>query len=191
MSIPPAYQPGPPARRGPSCWVVGGVSCLVVFLAAAALIGIAAYKVARSPEVQKLGQSFKGMMGNLQEAVACKPHMEDIRAAIVRYRGKYGKYPDNLGQLVPEFLSERSVLHCPIDPVKDPSHVTYRYYKPTDATPGSAPLLSFDAKTAVSLGSQVQTLTQTFEITRDGATRMKQTGPGETSGGSKDRYTTF
>jgi hypothetical protein len=98
-----------------SCWTVGLLSCLGAI--ALVLIGIAilAIVVARRPE-------FKQAMSTGVQIARCQQNMQEIYAAIGRYRQRNnGKYPKDLKELVPRYLPEAGKLKCPADTSGVPS----------------------------------------------------------------------
>lgn len=56
-----------------------------------------------------------------------KQDVDNIRVALESYRQSYGEYPESLGQLVPDYLSQVSV-----DPLADSGWEGYEYQKVND-----------------------------------------------------------
>lgn len=175
-NMPPSYiPPGPPARRGPSCWLVGGLTCLgiVVLVIIAIIVGITSFTHSAT------GKKFASSMGSVFRGASmlpeCKENMLTIRGAIMRYHDHTGHYPDNLRQLVPTYITDSSILHCPLDSVSDPSHVTYIYTKPSGSTPASAPLLTLHWLFTMNMGPQSQTTDTELIVTVGGQVSQQQT----------------
>src|SRR4051794_40742398 len=47
---------------------------------------------------------------------ACERQLQEIGRALARCRQERGRLPDQLSDLVPRYLPDRSLLHCPADP---------------------------------------------------------------------------
>lgn len=123
-------------RRGPSCWTIGLLSCLgavVLVIVGMAVLFIA---VARRPE-------FKQAMSTGVQIAQCQQNMQQIYAAIERYRQRNnGAYPKQLDELVPRYLAEAGRLKCPADTSGKP--VSYRYFRPEKNSAETSPLLQCD-----------------------------------------------
>jgi hypothetical protein len=73
----------------------------------------------------------------------CQQNMKQIHEAIERYRQRNnGKYPKDLKELVPRYLSDAGALKCPADTSAKP--LSYQYFQPGPNTPDTAPLLQCD-----------------------------------------------
>jgi peroxiredoxin len=51
-------------------------------------------------------------------AAACARQLQEIGRALARYQRDQHRLPDRLSDLVPRYLPDRSVLHCPADPTR-------------------------------------------------------------------------
>jgi hypothetical protein len=166
---PPSYiPPSAPPRRGPSCWLVGALTCLgiVILVVIAIVIGISS--IAHSPAGKKFVSTFSSAVHTGSMVPECQAKMRTIREAIIRYHEHTGSYPNNLKQLVPTYLPDASTLHCQLDSSTDPSHVTFIYTKPTDSTSDSSTLLAFHMQMTMSFGEQTQVQDYTYSITKGG-----------------------
>ena len=132
--FPTQPQPIPPRTRS-NCFVVGGITCLVLVVIIAGLTIWGIILASRNPQIKKA-------VSSAQLRAACQLHMsnpstgQDIYDALERYRTRYGQYPAKLADLYPTFLEDRSVLHCPAD-TRAKDVVSYDYYPPAANAPGS------------------------------------------------------
>lgn len=125
-----------PARRGMSCWTVGLLSCLGAIALVIAGLAILFVVAVRRPE-------FKQVMSASVQIGQCQQNMQQIYAAIERYRQRNkGEYPKDLNELVPRYLSEAGKLRCPADISGKP--VSYRYFRLGKHSPETSPLLQCD-----------------------------------------------
>ena len=154
-------------RRGPNCWLVGGLTCVGLVIIGAIAIFAGFYSLFRGP--------LKGAIQSGAAAQMCKQHMLQIQQAVDRYHTHTGTYPDALTDLVPTYLPDRSVLHCSMDTNPDPSHVTYEYSKPTETTPGTAPLLTLHWNMSIKMMGTSQTVGETEIVTVNGEQEHSQT----------------
>ncbi len=130
-----------PARRGMSCWTVGLLSCLGAIALITVGMAVLFIIIARRPE-------FKQVMSTATQIAQCQQNMQEIYAAIERYRQRHnGAYPKDLNDLVPRYLAEAGRLKCPADTSGKP--VSYRYFQPQKNTPETSPLLQCDHHTAM------------------------------------------
>lgn len=171
---PPTYQYAP-QKRGPSCWAVGGIGCLVIFILGAVLTFLAINRYVHSKTGHEFMEGFTSAMKTSAAGAECVAPMTEIRKAILRYHEHEGKYPDNLTQLASKYLPAGVTLHCGVDQNDDPSHVTYEYFKPTDKTPPSAILLRYSWPVSITIAGQTSTQTMTEQITLDGTVSETQT----------------
>ena len=141
--------PPPPAKKGPSCWLIGGLGCLVVFIIVAILFGIGAYKLATNP---KVGGMFGKAMQYGINVSATEKSMMDIQQGMVKYKAKNGSYPKSLSDLAPDYLAAASDLHSPLDVNTDPTHVSYTYVKPAATAPPTTEFI--DIKYTIDIGVQ-------------------------------------
>jgi len=169
MSLPPPGYPPVQQNRGPSCWAIGGIGCLVVIVVGIVVVLAVVKSVFSTKEGRAFSSSFSSAMKTSVAAGSCTAAMPTIRSAILRYHGHEGTYPPNLKSLSPDYLPAGISLHCKVDKVDDPSHVTYQYFRPTEKTPQSAVLMKFSFDTTFSAGAgQSVTQTMTEQITLGG-----------------------
>jgi hypothetical protein len=71
----------------------------------------------------------------------CLNNVQEIGGALSRYAVRNQKYPEKLADLYPEFLENRSALHCPSDPSPS-STVSYDYFPPKIDSPDSTIVLT-------------------------------------------------
>jgi len=166
-----------PTRRGMSCWTVGLLSCLGAIALVIIGIAILAIVVARRPE-------FKQAMSTGVQIARCQQNMQEIYAAIGRYRQRNnGKYPKDLKELVPRYLPEAGKLKCPADTSGKP--VSYQYFQPTQNSPDTSPLLQCDhhmvmnQKIPVIMLKNGQVLSSSQWRGRDGANLPAPVSPGQ------------
>lgn len=75
---------------------------------------------------------FKAEFASLpsfQQLRVCTENMQEIGGALNRYSIRNQKYPEKLTDLYPDFLENKSILHCPADPSAQ-STVSYEYTPP-------------------------------------------------------------
>src|SRR5579871_3906169 len=83
----PEYQqvPIPPEpKKGPSCWTIGGIGCVVVILVIAILAFVGVQKLLSSKEGKEIVGTVQNAMRGAKEAVACKTKLEQIDSAIMK-----------------------------------------------------------------------------------------------------------
>jgi hypothetical protein len=162
--VPPGYPVQ--QRRGPSCWAVGGIGCLVVIVVGIVFLIAIVGVVVKSPAGKDIGSSLRSNIKTAFASASCVVAMPAIREAILRYHDHTGNYPNKLTDLSPDYLPSGTSLHCSVDKSDDPSHVTYQYFKPTDKTPQSATLLSFFYVQTTKAGTfqQSQTITEVMTL---------------------------
>ncbi len=74
-----------------------------------------------------------------QHIAECRSNIQRLGDALGRYADKNDAYPDELTDLVPDYIP-KSVLYCPSDK-KNKSRSTYEYNKPEIDYPGNAIIL--------------------------------------------------
>ncbi|MCS6950602.1 MAG: hypothetical protein NZ520_09090 [bacterium] len=125
-----------PTRRGMSCWTVGLLSCLGAVALLVIALAIMFIVLARRPE-------FQQVMSSGMQIAQCQQNMQEIYAAIERYRQRNGgQYPKDLNELAPRYLAEAGKLKCPADTTGKP--VSYQYLRPQKDSPETSPLLQCD-----------------------------------------------
>lgn len=124
MSIPQPTK----ESSGSGCWKFGLIGCGVI--AAIVVLGMVGmvYYVSKNTAVKQM--------------VLCSKNMQEIHAALVRYEIRNKTYPSDLRELVPDFLPNKSVLHCPAD--SSTIEVSYTYMKPAPGAPDTTIVLSCD-----------------------------------------------
>ena len=125
----PPYGSYPPPRRGlsPAMWVLIGCGALVVLLAI--VLAVCSYVFFKSPQ----GKDFMKGIGDTAE---CEANLVEIQGALDRFESAHdGDYPDSLDELVPVYLSDKSVLTCPAQ--ERGAGGGYVYTKPKRSDPGS------------------------------------------------------
>lgn len=128
--------PEVPTRRGMSCWTVGLLSCIGAIALLVTGMAVLFIYIARQP-------GFRQAMSAGAQIAKCQRNLHDIYQAIERYRQRNnGKYPQDLGELVPRYLAQAGTLKCPADPSGNP--ISYRYFRPAKDSPETAPLLQCD-----------------------------------------------
>lgn len=128
--------PEVPTRRGMGCWTVGLLSCIGAIALLVAGMAVLFIYIARQP-------GFRQAMSAGAQIAKCQQNLHDIYQAIERYHQRNnGKYPQDLGELVPRYLAQAGTLKCPADPSGAP--ISYRYFRPAKDSPETAPLLQCD-----------------------------------------------
>lgn len=118
-----------PTKKGNSCLKIGGITCLTLLIVITVLSYILYTKFAKTPIVSQMS----GCMQNLSE----------ISGALSRYDQKNNAYPNNLVDLYPTFLENKSNLHCPAD--SSPADaVSYTYKKPDKKSSPIVPVVICD-----------------------------------------------
>ncbi len=197
MSNPTNFPPGgyvtpnsTPPKRGPGCWAWGLMTCLVVVIIFAVLFAAGLYKMSKTAQGRKLMGTFSSAVHSGQNMGACMQKMKAVRDAVVRYHDHTGKYPANLNALLPDYLASPATLHCDLDSVTDPKHVTFVYTKPKEGAPGSTPLLSFHWKYEIAVGDQSELSEMNVGMTLDGTTNTSQSQSSTHSGSMGTTTTT-
>ena len=121
--------PRPPSTQS-TCLKAAGITCLVVVVVGIAFAALAAFVILRNPAVKRGRLALQCRM-NLQNP----NEAQDISDALERYVRRNGKYPARLEDLYPNFLEEKTILHCPADP-RPADVASYQYTPPAmDALP--------------------------------------------------------
>lgn len=68
-------------------------------------------------------------MPTVQSIMKCRMNMVAVGDAIGRYHDATGAYPADLHAIEKEYLTDRSVLRCPLDKSKD-NKPSYAYHRP-------------------------------------------------------------
>lgn len=162
-----------PPKKGPSCWLIGGLGCLAIFVAISVVLAFVVVKSLGTPR----GKTFVHEFGKVIKSASLIPdsskRMVDIRGALVRYQLKKGVYPQALTDLVPDFLPDKSELHSPLDPVTDPTHQSFVYTRPAPNAPGSAKILVLTWSFNIDVGDKMTLTKEVLTETLDG--HMEQT----------------
>jgi hypothetical protein len=168
-NMPPSYiPPGPPVRRGPSCWLIGGLTCLGIVVLVIIAVIVMTVAFTHSPAGKKFTSGFGSAVREGTVAGMCRKNMQTIQGAIVRYHDHTGHYPSQLTDLLPDYLTDRAILHCSLDTNPDPDHVSYVYSKPTASTASNAPLLTLHWQMNMEMMGTSQTLDETEIVTLAG-----------------------
>jgi hypothetical protein len=157
-----------------SCWFVAGVGCLIAFILGAALFGFGLYRFGHSKAGGQLMNGAHVAIDQETKLRDCEPKMKAIHDALGRYQLKVGDYPKTLASLVPDYLTSPSILHCETDPVKDPSHVSFVYSRPTPTTQPSAVILSVSNQYTLTLMGESNTVKQVCNETLGGTMTITQ-----------------
>lgn len=174
----PAPYAGPPAgpaprRTGNSCWLVGILTCFVVFVIAAILIGLSIYGLSRTKSGKTLARGFGQAMHTAEEAGLCTQKLLAIHSAIVRYHDHTGSYPASLSSLVPDYLPGQDPLHCSMTG-GDPSKPTFEYIRPGSNARPDDPLVRFKAAIRLAIGNQTQVSETTCTVSIAGHMTTRQ-----------------
>jgi hypothetical protein len=148
--------------------VIGGVTCVVVFLAIAVTCSILVYSFMHSKTGQQAMKGINQAAGTAKYLPDADQKMREVYDAIERYKGHTGHYPTNLQQLEPDYLADPNALHSKIDADPDPSHVTFEYTVPTDSTPKDAAILQYKWVFKMTISGMTQVQTQIFKMSLDG-----------------------
>lgn len=117
-------------KTGWNIWRVGALGCGITALLLILGSGWIAYKIARNPEMQ----------GFVAESLQCRKQLTDIHAALGRYEAINREYPNDLSDLVPEYLADSIIFHCPAAP-GSLEEVSYKYIRPDEGTPDDSIVL--------------------------------------------------
>lgn len=82
-------------------------------------------------------------MPGVNTTLKCRSNMEELGAAITRYKDVNNKYPEKLSDLKKEYLKDTSVLRCPLDKNKD-NDTSYVYHRPGPGAKGTFVMLECD-----------------------------------------------
>jgi hypothetical protein len=131
-----------PAKQPLSCWLIGGIGCLVICLLVAIALALAAYQVLNSKTGKQMMSGMGAIMQNAERMPEAKQKMNDIHGALLRYDLKNGQYPLSLAELSPDYLANGNELHCTLDPNPDPTHISFTYFRPTPEVPSTSRVLT-------------------------------------------------
>ena len=139
MSVPPGgyyVSPPPPAKSSSGgCFKAAGLTCGVLFLLG--LVGVFLLVRTVKKELSSPGNPLRVTIGI---ATAATNGMR-IRQAVMAYHAQYHKYPATLTALVSANMIDGKLLHSDLDPVSNPGHISWKYIRPTEKTPGYTPIL--------------------------------------------------
>jgi hypothetical protein len=184
MSIPPYTPPGgyvPPSaqfgqqRSGPSCWLWGLCTCLVVVIIVCVVAGTAIYNYSKSSGGKKFFSSMHTALGETSKLGPALTKLHAVHDAIIRYHERNGTYPATLKALLPDYLASASDLHTDFDTNHDPTHVSFAYTQPAANAPGSTQLLSFHWTYTIDIGVQKQDIDTEVDMMIDGSTNQTET----------------
>ncbi len=120
------------SQRGgtPWPWIVG-VGCGAILLACIV------FAILMKPLAEQGMQMAYSM-------TACTENLQSVGTALQRYRGDHGgRYPQTLEELVPTYLTDKSVLKCPTDSAVR-REVSYAYTPPPGGAPANAIVVRCD-----------------------------------------------
>lgn len=121
-----SYVEGLAARRnGSAIACVGCLSALVLGMLASILLFAVSTKNGSLPEPLRQG-----------EIATCAHQMEELTAALQRFRNKHDSYPPHLQDLWPDFLTDESILWCPADEARK-GPTSYDYLRPAPDAPST------------------------------------------------------
>jgi hypothetical protein len=129
--------------------MIGGIGCLILAVIAAIIIGISVYKVAHSGIMKQMSGAVK----QSELVPGCDAKMQTVVIALNKYEAKNGSYPKKLSALTPTYLMP-SDLHCDLDTVSDPNHVTFDYTRPPATAPTTTNVLSFSTNFSMTISGQ-------------------------------------
>jgi hypothetical protein len=138
------YLPPPiaPQKRAPSCWLIGGLGCLGFFTVLWISMAIGFYQVLRTPNGKQLVREFGNVIAMSSKIPEAQKKITDIRGALIRYDLKNSVYPISLKSLQPDYLPDKSELHCALDSNPDPNHISFVYTQPSPGASSSTKILS-------------------------------------------------
>ncbi|MDR3709185.1 MAG: hypothetical protein P4L33_12865 [Capsulimonadaceae bacterium] len=167
--------PGPARQQGPSCWAVGGVSCLVLIILGMILLFVGVHQALKSKDGHQFVGQIRALVHNTSDAVECEEKLRAVYGAIGRYRAKNGAYPADIKSLVPKYLPQATSCHCSLDPKPDPANLTFLYVPPTAASkPGDA-VLSFTWSQQFAMGGKTSKIDTLYYFTVSGKEMVRQT----------------
>jgi hypothetical protein len=175
-----AYYNAPPPQKsgGSGCLKAAGITCLVLVVLGVigAIVAINAVKNAAS--------NPHSIFGQVGAAISAAKGGAEIQQAIVKYHTNNGKYPDKLGQLVPQYLP-LATLHSDTDADPNPAHVSWTYKKPSEGAPPKTPILSLPLKFEVPGQNGTNTEQSTpIIINLDGTSASGQASTSSSTGSS-------
>ena len=89
---------------------------------------------------------FRSLSHSVNDAVKVQQQGLSLWNAIGRYKSYTGSYPNKLEDLVPKYLENFNSMHSAVDTNRDPNHVSWEYFKPSQNADPSAPILREDYK---------------------------------------------
>jgi hypothetical protein len=161
-------EPAAPQTRT-NCFATAGITCLVLLIVGA-LVGLWGVKALIRNPVFKQGLSGAKLLAECQFHLQNPNSPQNISAALERYRTRNGRYPDKLTDLCPDFLENKTILHCPADD-RPKDVVSYEYTKPDTNAPGT--VIVVECKRHVIIQGQpplVLTLTKDGRVLRSNYT---------------------
>lgn len=125
----------PAADSKSSCLRAVGISCLVLVVIGLAFGLWIGYAVSKNPMFRKVFTEAP-LIQECQLHLQAPRSEQDVAGALERYVRKNDEYPASLEDLYPNFLEDKSVLHCPADPSPKDT-VSYEYTRPDMDDPAS------------------------------------------------------
>jgi hypothetical protein len=172
----PGEMPIPTSSKtkAPSCWAIGGVGCLVLFILILALGGVVLNNALRTKQGKQIITSFKTVIKVSAKVPDCEQRMVTIRQALIRYDLKNARYPESLTDLVPDYLPDASTLHCALDTNPDPSHVSFSYSRPGPGAVSSSPIMTITFSFSLGSGRSKIITKEVMWITLGGELKQQQ-----------------
>jgi len=173
MAISPDKKPAPPrAVKISGCFQALGLSCgtLMLLLVVLTMIGSSILqKQGAHPNVKTTVGAEAAWINSLQDG-------QKIVDAINYYHASQGVYPDTLNQLVPQALSDRTILHSALDPSPDPNHISWGYTKPAQNAPLTTSVLKLNIVIPIDGASAKDNQTYEVDFALDDSFKYKPTG---------------
>ena len=125
-------------KKGPSCWVIGGLSCIALMVMVVVFL---AFIMLGTSSGRKFSTELASDAKSSMEIPKSMYQMSDIRGAVIRYQRKNNRYPVSISELYPIYLARKQELHSALDPNTNPDHVTFAYTEPAVNAPPSTIIL--------------------------------------------------
>jgi hypothetical protein len=167
--------PGTPNRKGPSCWLIGGVGCVITIAVLMILVFVGMHQFMNSKPGQQIVSQMKSIYQALPDAIACEQKLTTVHEAIGRYHAKNGSYPPNLAALTPDYLPDPTECHCSLDSNTSPTHPTLVYTPPKPSSRPSDKVLAFTWTHNISIEQQTGSVLLTYYYNVAGNEMKQQT----------------
>ena len=177
--------PTPPSNSGSGgCLKAAGITCGVLLLL---IIGFG-FWVASVVKQQVSHPNVHNPFGVAVAAAKAATDGIQIQQAILKYHTGTGKYPEQLSDLVPDYLPDGKILHNDLDPNPSPGHVSWTYTKPPEGADPKTPILKFSYDMGVNVGNKSSSEQTVIVYNLDGTTSSTETQT--TGSGQPTTYTT-